>query len=130
MVYGSSISWFVIFSFYHFLMVCFSPYNPVYWPFLILFPDFVSKLWEFSLLLESPISFPAFPIQVNWKWSCVIWGLVAQWCPILCDPMDCSPWGVSLGEYLSFPSPLKDFFITPPPHSPFSLFRWSHNSGE
>ena len=109
------------------MVVFFSPHNPIYWPFLILFQDFVSKLWEFSLLLESPISFPAFPIQ----WSSVsIWGLVAQWCPTLCDPMDCSPRGVSMGEYLSFPCPLKDFFIIPPSHSPFSLFRWSCNSGK
>ena len=40
-------------------------------------------------------------IQVNFPWrSEVKWNEVAQLCPTLCDPMDCSPPGSSIHEIL------------------------------
>ena len=36
----------------------------------------------------------------QWEWPCVLTVLVAQSCPTLCDPMDCSPPGSSVHEVL------------------------------
>ena len=57
--------------------------------------DYIDKFYTFLSLCERGMTISLSSFQIILKNACAVLGLVAQLCPTLCDPMDCSPPGSS-----------------------------------
>ena len=80
----------VLFSFiFTLLIISFLPsFKPLLW---IYFPHLLLASWDGNLDFDFQLFFPT-PVFSFWKILLEhCWYLVAQSCPTLCDPLDCSP---------------------------------------